>query len=102
MGGWLEEHVKKKHDGEEEKERGWGDYEGAVAGILFTHTVVNADLQKWKYHLRSLLGCEICQEQIVEAQFQPIEHDSSTRYDFNTVMTELYLNLFSIQTQIYL
>ena len=78
MGGWLEEHIKKKH-GEEEEERGWGHYEGAVAGILFTHTVVNADLQKWEYHLRSLLGCEIYKEQIVEAQYQHIDHDSSKR-----------------------
>lgn len=46
MGRWLEEHVKKKHGEEEEEERGWGEYEGAVASIVFAHTVVDADLQK--------------------------------------------------------
>ena len=44
--------------------------------------MVDVDLQKWEYHLRSLLGCEICEEQIIEAKYQMKDNDSSTIYDF--------------------
>jgi len=39
----LEEQRKKKHTAEEEEEGGGGYWEGAVACVLFAHTVVDAD-----------------------------------------------------------
>ena len=44
----LEEQRKKKHTAEEKEEGGWGYWEGAVACVLFAHTVVDADLEKRK------------------------------------------------------
>ena len=44
----LEEQRKKKHTAEEKEEGGGGYWEGAVACVLFAHTVVDADLEKRK------------------------------------------------------
>ena len=42
----MEEQRKKKHTAEEKEEGGRGNWEGAVACVLFAHTVVDADLEK--------------------------------------------------------
>ena len=64
----MEEHIKKKHEGEkEEEERGRGDEgKGAVAGIPIADTVVDADLKVRAYIIIGHLGSQIRGEQIRE------------------------------------
>ena len=59
----MEEHIKKKHEGE--KERGGGDEgKGAVAGVPIADTVVDADLKVREYiiHVSQIRGEQIREE----------------------------------------